>query len=158
LEKTRRLIGEVDAYLERSWRAADLLANADEGDPAFAVQRAYYALYNVATVGATLLEIDLLRYQSGSEHHIASAAITHSRIPDLVRDIVNIIDPPKKLGAKQYSTAATSAFGVAKELRYQRMRADYIRILSIGPGQAREQIEISKALVNFLWSYCCEHR
>src|SRR5471032_3201806 len=103
MDSIQRRIDGVSEYLERSWRAADLLVRADGGDPLFAVQRAYYALYNAATVGATLLEIDLTRYQSGSRHHVTNAAIIHSRLPALVRDMMNIIDPPKKFGAKQYS-------------------------------------------------------
>lgn len=153
-----RLVAEVESFLERSWRAADLLAESEAGDALFAVQRAYYAVYHVAMATAILLDIELAPYQGESKHHVDEVALVHSKVPVLVAHLVNLMHPPDRIGARQQSPEATEAFATARALQKVRLRADYMGTETVTREQAQEYIQKAKKLTASLWGYCCDNR
>lgn len=151
------MIVAVDRFLANSWSAADAILAADQGGnlTIFAIQRAYYALYNVALGTAVLLDIPLERYQNGSHHHQENGEIPHAQLPVLVADLMKIVCV--KEAASGDISKGEQAFETARTLQKYRLRADYMGCERVSPEGARENIQWAKTLVETIWGYAKEH-
>jgi hypothetical protein len=145
----------VDWFLEASWQAAEALLQGGERLSLFAIQRAYYALYNACVATADILDISLDRYQQGSHHHEDTGSIPHGQLPLLIVDLLKVIYFDE--AASGDTSRAEQAFETARMLQKYRKRADYMGCERVSTQGARECIGWARTLTETIWGYTKEH-
>jgi len=148
-------VASVDRFLEASWQAAQALLSGGDHLSLFAIQRAYYALYNASVETAKLLGMPLERYQAGSHHHETTDSIPHGQLPVLVVDILKVIFFQEV--ASGDISRPEQAFETARLLQKYRKRADYMGCERVSTESARECIEWARTLTETIWGYTKEH-
>lgn len=148
-----RFKDNVETYLERSWKAVKLLIENADGDPGFAVQRVYFALYNVAITAALEMDFDLEQHQQDLHHHIETGSIPHSQMPLLVQRIARSIQPDRRLGEKKPFTH--NAFALTRSLQKIRKTADYMGNEPLSRDKAKEYMNLTQNLTNEIRRHAC---
>jgi hypothetical protein len=155
VEAHEKLVRAVENYVDLSWKAADALLVNGDSLALFAIQRAYYAIYNVSLICAQMLGIPLARYQQGSQHHVNNDSVPHSQLSILVSDILKIVFFAQV--ADGDTGKCEQAFEMTRILQKYRKRADYMGCEKVSLVGARECVKWARTLVETIWGYAKEN-